>query len=372
VSIVNLLLIPRILFTKTRLSMKFTTQSSALALLAAVSVEAAPQLLARDQFDIHHPRMVARDVYTNYPYTGPAIPIGDWVDQSPQGNGKGFPRLVEPPAVKPASKAPTNNINVISLSYMPNGINVHFQTPFGLGNAPTILYGTKMNKLNIEATGSSATYDRTPRKNHFLGGETTTNIVSACSIMPVTQCNQFFHDVPITGLLPDTTYYYYILASNGTTKSPTMQFTTGRAAGVGGSFSVAVLNDMGYANAGGTMNLINQGANDGTYSFAWHGGDLSYADDWYSGVLPCESDWPVCYNGTSSYLPPGDFPPDYKIPLPVGEVANQGSPNGGDMSVLYESNWDLWQQWMNPITQTIRTSWLLFSAKQMLTIIQPT
>jgi len=103
------------------------------------------------------------------------------------------------------------------------------------------------------------------------------------------------------------------------------------------------------------MNLINQGANDGTYSFAWHGGDLSYADDWYSGVLPCESDWPVCYNGTSSYLPPGDFPPDYKIPLPVGEVASQGSPNGGDMSVIYESNWDLWQQWMNPITQTIRT-----------------
>jgi len=323
--------------------MKFTTKSSALALLAAVSVEAAPPLLSRDQFDVHHPRMVARDVYTNYPYTGPAIPIGDWADQSPQGNGKGFPRLVEPPAVKPASKSPTNNINVISLSYMPTGINVHFQTPFGLTAAPTVLYGTKKNKLNIEATGTSATYDRTP----------------PCSIMPVTQCNQFFHDVPITGLLPGTTYYYTIHASNGTTKSPTMQFTTGRAAGVGGSFSVAVLNDMGYTNAGGTMNLINEGANDGTYSFAWHGGDLSYADDWYSGVLPCQltgaDSWPVCYNGTSSVLPPGDFPADYKIPLPVGEIANQGSPNGGDMSVIYESNWDLWQQWMNPITQTIRT-----------------
>lgn len=110
---------------------------------------------------------------------------------------------------------------------------------------------------------------------------------------------------------------------------------------------------MGYTNAGGTMNLINQGANDGTYSFAWHGGDLSYADDWYSGILPCESDWPVCYNGTSSQLPPGDFPASYKIPLPEGEIANQGGPNGGDMSVLYESNWDLWQQWINPITNAI-------------------
>lgn len=37
------------------------------------------------------------------------------------------------------------------------------------------------------------------------------------------------------------------------------------------------------------------------------------------------------------------------MPLPKGEVANQGGPQGGDMSVIYESNWDLWQQWMQPI-----------------------
>lgn len=83
--------------------------------------------------------------------------VGDFVDQSPQGNGKGFPRLVEPPAVKPASKNPTNNINVISFSYLPTGVNIHFQTPHGLTAAPTVLYGTKKNKLNIEATGTSAT-----------------------------------------------------------------------------------------------------------------------------------------------------------------------------------------------------------------------
>jgi hypothetical protein len=107
---------------------------------------------------------------------------------------------------------------------------------------------------------------------------------------------------------------------------------------------------MGYTNAGGTYKYLNEAINSGT-AFVWHGGDLSYADDWYSGILPCESDWPVCYNGTSTRLPgDGDVPKEYDTPLPTGEIANQGGPQGGDMSVLYESNWDLWQQWMNPVT----------------------
>jgi len=42
-----------------------------------------------------------RDVDTRFPYTGPAVPIGDWVDATVNGNGKGFIRLVEPPAVAP-------------------------------------------------------------------------------------------------------------------------------------------------------------------------------------------------------------------------------------------------------------------------------
>lgn len=72
--------------------------------------------------------VAARDVDTLYPYTGPSIPIGDWVDNTVNGiPGKGLPRLVEPPAVTPASKNATNNINVISLSYIPSGVNVHFQ-----------------------------------------------------------------------------------------------------------------------------------------------------------------------------------------------------------------------------------------------------
>lgn len=152
---------------------------------------------------------------------------------------------------------------------------------------------------------------------------------------------------------PDTTYYYQIPAANGTTESQIEKFTTARAPGADGEFSMIVLNDMGYTNAAGTHKQMKKAVKEGA-AFAWHGGDISYADDWYSGILPCEDDWPVCYNGTSSELPGGVVDnPDYLKPVPEGVVPSQGGPLGGDMSVLYESNWDLWQQWTNPITTKV-------------------
>ncbi|KAF2101320.1 acid phosphatase AphA [Rhizodiscina lignyota] len=277
------------------------------------------------------------DVDTRFPYTGPKVPVGDWVDPTINGNGKGFPRLVEAPAVKPKSFKPKNNINVISTSYVPNGVNIHYQTPFGLGTAPLVHWGPKKNDLCNKAFGLTKTYDRTP----------------PCSEVVVTQCSQFFHDVQIGHLKSDTTYYYQIQAANGTTASEVLSFKTSRAAGDKSPFSIGVLNDMGYTNAHGTFKYLNKAIDEGI-SFAWHGGDISYADDWYSGILPCESDWPVCYNGTSTELPGGPpIPAEYLVPLPEGEIANQGGPQGGDMNVLYESNWDLWQQWMNSITKRV-------------------
>jgi Purple acid Phosphatase, N-terminal domain/Calcineurin-like phosphoesterase len=179
-------------------------------------------------------------------------------------------------------------------------------------------------------------YDRTP----------------PCSDVVVTQCSQFFHNVQITNLKADTTYYYQIPAANGTTTSQVLSFKTARAPGDKASFSMAVLVDMGYTNAQGTYKQINRAIEEEGLGFVWHGGDISYADDWYSGILPCASDWPVCYNGTSSELP-GGVTPEYMTPLPAGEVPNQGGPQGGDMNVIYESNWDLWQQWMNKITSKV-------------------
>ncbi|EMC97780.1 hypothetical protein BAUCODRAFT_66241 [Baudoinia panamericana UAMH 10762] len=281
----------------------------------------------------------ARDVDTRFPYTGPAVPIGDWVDQTINGNGKGFVRLTEPPAVKPSSSSPTNNINVISLSYVPGGVNIHYQTPFGLGQNPTVHYGLEPFVLYSTATGASKTYNRTP----------------PCSAVSVTECSQFFHDVQLTNLVPGATYYYQIPAANGTTASQIMSFTTARNAGDRTPFTVAVLNDMGYTNAQGTYQQLLKAANSNA-AFAWHGGDISYADDWYSGILPCASDWDVCYTGPGSELPntpPAPYPAEYNTPLPAGEKPDQGGPNGGDMSVLYESNWDLWQNWMNNITTKI-------------------
>lgn len=108
------------------------------------------------------PSTVKRDVDTHYPYTGPEVPVGDWADPTVKGNGKGFPRLVEPPAVKPNNDRPTNNVNVISLSYLPGGINIHYQTPFGLGVAPEVSWGTDPEHLNNKAVGVSHTYVVSP------------------------------------------------------------------------------------------------------------------------------------------------------------------------------------------------------------------
>ncbi|ORY30983.1 acid phosphatase AphA [Naematelia encephala] len=261
-------------------------------------------------------------VNTDYPYTGPAIPVGDWVDQTINGNG---------------TKA-TNNINVVSLAYVPGGMNVHFQTPFGIGGKPCVNWGTDPKNLCNTSKGYTTTYDRTP----------------PCSESAVTQCSQFFHEVQLWGLKPATTYYYQIPGGNGTTPSEVLSFTTARDAGDDTSFTIAVLNDMGYTNAHGTHKQLIHAVEKEGLAFAWHGGDISYADDWYSGILPCEDDWPVCYNGTSTELPgPAAVPAEYDVPLPAGEIANQGGPLGGDMSVLYESNWDLWQQWMVNITAKV-------------------
>ncbi len=120
--------------------MKATAASALLGALSAICVHASPV------------------VDETYPYTGPAVPVGDWVDPTINGNGKGFPRLVEAPAVQPSSSNPTNNINVISLAYFPNGINIHYQTPFGLGVAPSVKWGTSATNLNQQVSGYSHTY----------------------------------------------------------------------------------------------------------------------------------------------------------------------------------------------------------------------
>jgi hypothetical protein len=48
-----------------------------------------------------------RDVDARYPYTGPIVPIGDWIDPTINGNGKGFP--------PPCRAARSQNLKIKSL-----------------------------------------------------------------------------------------------------------------------------------------------------------------------------------------------------------------------------------------------------------------
>lgn len=123
-------------------TIKFTGAALLLATFVAFRANAAPS---------------QNFVDTTFPYKGPEIPVADWIDPTVKGNGKGFQRIVEPPAVTPKSAHVTNNINVISLSYIPAGMNIHFQTPFGLGVLPSIKWGSSRENLKHTATGSSKT-----------------------------------------------------------------------------------------------------------------------------------------------------------------------------------------------------------------------
>lgn len=94
------------------------------------------------------------DVDTTHPYTGPAVPVGDPVNQSPTDNTKGYARLYEKPAVRPAPGVTvTNNINVISSAFFPGGINIHFQTPFDIGGEACVNWGTDKNDLSTNTKG---------------------------------------------------------------------------------------------------------------------------------------------------------------------------------------------------------------------------
>ena len=164
--------------------------------------------------------------------------------------------------------------------------------------------------MGLLLTGHS--YDRTP----------------PCSLVSdVAICSQYFHEVYLENLDAGTTYYYQIQRSNGTTASDILSVTTSLAAGNSAQFSVAVLVDMGYTNALGTYQYLLDAVNSRDIKFVWHGGDLSYADDWYSGILACESSWPVCYDGPDTTLPGGGIlPAQYNVPLPAGEIPDQGGP----------------------------------------------
>ena len=100
----------------------------------------------------------------------------------------------------------------------------------------------------------------------------------------------FVHDVEITGLLPDTTYYYRC-GDSAAGWSDEHSFTTAPA--MASDFSFAVIGDMGVTYAA-QQNLAQMMAYDP--SFTLHTGDLGYAnglqliwDSWFEQIAPLAS-----------------------------------------------------------------------------------
>ncbi|KAK9343521.1 Metallo-dependent phosphatase-like protein [Lipomyces starkeyi] len=135
-------------------------------------------------------------------------------------------------------------------------------------NEPTVYYGTDSWDLSSYATGTSVTY-----------------------VTSLTWSNH----VKITGLMPNTQYYYVVSNTNcyNCSELTPYTFTTARNAGDYTPYTVAVAVDLGVMGSTG-LSTTSKGkitANDSTtiqslarymdgFDFLWHPGDIGYADYW--------------------------------------------------------------------------------------------
>ncbi|EXJ73453.1 uncharacterized protein A1O5_03213 [Cladophialophora psammophila CBS 110553] len=186
--------------------------------------------------------------------------------------------------VQLAHAATNNTINSqLRLAYAGDtGMYVSWNTFEKLAR-PTVHYGLLPNHLNMTASSNvSVTYPTSLTYNNH---------------------------VKITGLKPDTLYYYlpeHLLHMNS--HCP-YTFITGRPAGNPAEFSVAVVVDLGTMGSQGLTTYAGKGVSEnntlspgeintiqslekfkGGYDFVWHPGDIAYADYWLKeeiqGFLP--------------------------------------------------------------------------------------
>ena len=149
--------------------------------------------------------------------------------------------------------------------------------------------------------------------------------MSASSSVSITYPTSLTYNnhVNITGLLPDTTYFYLPQYSNATTP---YSFTTSRAAGDMTPYTVAVIVDMGTFGALGLSDVVGNGAanplrvNEQTtiaamteleseYDFIIHPGDIAYADYWLKEESVDQTYFDITM---SNYLP--EFKPISQTP----------------------------------------------------------
>ncbi|KAK9459060.1 Metallo-dependent phosphatase-like protein [Lipomyces oligophaga] len=150
----------------------------------------------------------------------------------------------------------------------PTGMTVSWNT-FGSIKEPTVFYGEDPWNLDSKATGSSRTFETSPT---------------------------WAHHVKITGLKPDTTYYYTVSNTNcyGCHELSAYTFKTSRPVGDYTPYSIGVVIDMGVMGPYGesvesdyptitdedsnTMQSLSRYV-DG-FDLLLHPGDLAYADTW--------------------------------------------------------------------------------------------
>ena len=156
----------------------------------------------------------------------------------------------------------------------PNGMMVSWNT-FAHIETPTVLYGLSPNELTSVATSDvSVTYETSLTYNNH---------------------------VKVTGLKPDTTYYYLpttLMKTEDSTPGP-FTFKTSKPAGDMTPYAIAVVVDMGTMGPEGLTTTAGEGVSPNNvlkpgeintvqalisaidqYEFLWHPGDIAYADYW--------------------------------------------------------------------------------------------
>lgn len=179
------------------------------------------------------------------------------------------------------ANAYTMNSQVRLAYHGDKGMMVSWNT-FDVVNNPSVQWGLSRDRLDKIATSDvSVTYPTSQTyNNHVL----------------------------ISGLRPDTTYFYKPLQLMNST-TDVFNFTTSREAGDNTPFSVAVVVDLGTMGSKGlttsagtgvaSTNILQPGekntidsleANIDNFDFLWHAGDIAYADYWLKeeihGFLP--------------------------------------------------------------------------------------
>lgn len=119
-------------------------------------------------------------------------------------------------------------------------------------SASQVTYGTLSSSLSSVATGNYTSYTAGSYKSGAI------------------------HHVTITGLKPDTTYFYQCGDTSANQLSGILSFKTLPAVGSKATFSLGIIGDLG--NTVDSQTTVNHILSNGDINMVLHAGDLSYAN----------------------------------------------------------------------------------------------